>query len=534
MLLALMLCGAVTTAQAEETEVKYVLSASTYISSPSDAEWLFRNGFSVTNEKGKTYGAGKEDGFKLSAGVQHTITLPDNFSVKSITLKGYDNYAEADSYVKEVNGNSYGETDYVFPKKNDDGSYNVVSHTIDLASPAISSLTLTIDGKQTVCAITLAGTINTGDINGTLKAYTINAATYKESNPENAAEWFFKDDIAVTNGGEKAYSSGLNNGVKYSANVQFTITLPEKFKATSFYVSGFGNTDDKDTYLGELNGTIFEETDYVFAHRKSSKEATMTSYEIPFDVPVAEQITFTPKNAQAVFVIIINGILENEGGGNDQPTTEATYTLTTSTYKESNPDNVAEWLFNDDFVITNDNQKAYGEGKENGFKISANVVHKIKLPSNFSVQSVTFKGYDNYADADTYLKEVDGNTYTETDYVFPKKDEEGNYTVVSHTIGFVTPVTEVLSFTTGGKQAVLSITLKGLVSNETPEGKPGDVNNDGDVNIADVMLTVSYIVGNINDGINKTNADVNKDGSIGISDVMSIVSILLGTNSNSN
>ena len=473
MLLSLMLCGAVTTVQAEETEVSYALSASTYLSSPSDAEWLFRNGFSVTNEKEKAYGAGKEDGFKLSAGVQFTISLPDNFSVKSVTLKGYDNYPEADSYVKEVNGNSFGETDYVFPKKNEDGSYNVVSHTINLASPAISSLTLTIDGKQTVCVITLTGTMNTGDTNGTLKSYTINSATYKESNPDNAAEWIFKDGISISNGGEKAYSSGLNNGVKYSANVQFTITLPEKFKATSFYVSGFGNTDDKDTYLGELNGKTFEETQYVFAHRETSKKATMTTYEIPFDTPVAEQITFTAMNAQAVFVIIVNGILENEGGGGEeQPTgTEATYTLTTQTYEESNPDNAAEWKFKDGFVISNPKEKAYGEGKENGFKVSANVVHSIKLPSNFSVQSVTFKGYDNYADADAYIKEVNGNSYAETDYVFPKKDEEGNYTVVSHTIDFDSPVTDELTFTPAGKQIVLTITLKGLVTNN-PDDQP--------------------------------------------------------------
>ena len=484
MLLVLMLCGTATATQAEETEVKYVLSSSTYLSSPSDAEWLFRNGFSITNGKEKTYGAGKEDGFKLSAGVQYTITLPDNFTARSITLKGYDNYGDADSYIKEVNGTNYGETDYVFPKKNEDESINVASHSIDFATPTRSSLTLTIDGKQVVCSITLTGTIDTGDTSGTLKSYTINTATYKESNPDNAAEWIFKDGISVTNLGEKSYSNGMNNGVKYSANVQFTISLPEKFKATSFYVSGYGNNDEKDTYLGELNGKTFGETDYVFAHRESSKKASMTSYEIDFDAPATGQVTFTAMNAQAVFVIIVNGILESEEGGDDKPTgTEATYTLTTNTYEESNPDNQAEWKFKDGFTITNPKDKAYGAGKEDGFKASANVVHTIKLPSNFSVQSVTFKGYDNYAETDAYLKEVNGNSYGETDYVFPMKDADGNYTVVSHTFNFDTPVTDELTFTPAGKQIVVAITLKGLVTTN-PDDQPAGTEATYDIAIS--------------------------------------------------
>ena len=93
-----------------------------------------------------------------------------------------------------------------------------------------------------------------------------------------------------------------------------------------------------------------------------------------------------------------------------------------------------------------------------------------------------------------------------------------------------------ITITPNGAQAVWIITIKGYTGtiDDEPDWKPGDVNDDGDVNIADVMLTVSYVIGNITDGINKVNADVNQDNSIGISDVMTIVSFVIGTNSPSN
>ncbi len=56
----------------------------------------------------------------------------------------------------------------------------------------------------------------------------------------------------------------------------------------------------------------------------------------------------------------------------------------------------------------------------------------------------------------------------------------------------------------------------------------GDVNLDGAVSIADVMMTISYITSGNNQGFHSENADMNNDRSIDISDVMMIVSILIG------
>ena len=61
---------------------------------------------------------------------------------------------------------------------------------------------------------------------------------------------------------------------------------------------------------------------------------------------------------------------------------------------------------------------------------------------------------------------------------------------------------------------------------------PGDINHDGGVNVADVMMTVNYVLTGDVPNFHRENADVNGDGSIDISDVMGIVSIVLYAPSN--
>lgn len=58
--------------------------------------------------------------------------------------------------------------------------------------------------------------------------------------------------------------------------------------------------------------------------------------------------------------------------------------------------------------------------------------------------------------------------------------------------------------------------------------KKGDVNNDGEVNIADVNAVINVILGG---GGNITSADVNADGEVNIADVNAIIRIILGDDS---
>lgn len=58
-------------------------------------------------------------------------------------------------------------------------------------------------------------------------------------------------------------------------------------------------------------------------------------------------------------------------------------------------------------------------------------------------------------------------------------------------------------------------------------GLLGDVNNDGEINVTDVMMTVNYIIGNDPKEFHPELADLNDDGEINIVDAMMIVNIIL-------
>ena len=57
--------------------------------------------------------------------------------------------------------------------------------------------------------------------------------------------------------------------------------------------------------------------------------------------------------------------------------------------------------------------------------------------------------------------------------------------------------------------------------------KKGDVNGDGEVNIADVNVIIGIILGNTYDAETVHRADVNGDGEVNIADVNAIIDIIL-------
>ena len=57
--------------------------------------------------------------------------------------------------------------------------------------------------------------------------------------------------------------------------------------------------------------------------------------------------------------------------------------------------------------------------------------------------------------------------------------------------------------------------------------RPGDVNNDGNVNIADVTILIGFVLSHNATGINLDAADLNGDGQYDISDVTSLISLVL-------
>ena len=132
-------------------------------------------------------------------------------------------------------------------------------------------------------------------------------------------------------------------------------------------------------------------------------------------------------------------------------------TLSSSTYTGAT--NTTQWNFGDGYSVTNNNSKGYGSGNEDGVKYSRGVQFTINLPAGVSVGSVEFKGYDNYDSSDAWLSELNGTTFDANKYVFPKKSGKNNYTVKDYTVALSQPATGSLTFTFGGQQVVMAITL---------------------------------------------------------------------------
>ena len=58
--------------------------------------------------------------------------------------------------------------------------------------------------------------------------------------------------------------------------------------------------------------------------------------------------------------------------------------------------------------------------------------------------------------------------------------------------------------------------------------KPGDVNEDGEVNVNDVTVLINYILGKNPETFNAEAANLNGDGGINVNDVTMLINLILG------
>ena len=145
---------------------------------------------------------------------------------------------------------------------------------------------------------------------GQTVSYTLSQSTNLGDN--TSSTYFFDNDITITNKSSKNYATGSNNGIKYSAGVQYAINLPQDVNITEAIFTGYDNYTDLDAYLGEVNGVTFEADTYVFP---KSKESVVRTVEIQ---PAASgTITFTPQGKQVVLSITLNGTHTSATGINE-------------------------------------------------------------------------------------------------------------------------------------------------------------------------------------------------------------------------
>lgn len=110
----------------------------------------FNNGFSISNEKGKTYDVGSGTNYIKFSANQYSINIPDGIKIVKMEIEGRNNYDTDDAYIGEINGTSYDATAYAFPKDK-----SVKNYTVEFNSPVEHTLTFTPKVKQCILAFTL-------------------------------------------------------------------------------------------------------------------------------------------------------------------------------------------------------------------------------------------------------------------------------------------------------------------------------------------------------------------------------------------
>ncbi len=120
-------------------------------------------------------------------------------------------------------------------------------------------------------------------------------------------------------------------------------------------------------------------------------------------------------------------------------------------------ENPGQCAFSNNVIIVNPKKKGYSKGESNTLKFSSNVLYTVQLPAGMHVDRVQFYGYDNFPTA-AYISHFNGQDLQPTDYPFPAKEGE-NVQFTSHTFTPAHPIQGSFSFSLGGKQCCLIITL---------------------------------------------------------------------------
>lgn len=125
-------------------------------------------------------------------------------------------------------------------------------------------------------------------------------------------------------------------------------------------------------------------------------------------------------------------------------------------YEISGQTSNGDWTFAGGLKVNQSGTPATGS---NGtIKYSGNKKYTITLPANVPIDQVTIYGYCNSDGNESYLAELAGKTYSSTDYIFPARN--ANPSSVTHTIKLDAPISNTLTFTTGGSsQSCYKITM---------------------------------------------------------------------------
>lgn len=136
-------------------------------------------------------------------------------------------------------------------------------------------------------------------------SYVLSNETYDEGS-SSSASYNFTNGFSISNEKGKKYGfvKGINS-IKYSANVTYTIHIPEGIKIAKLTFAGYDNYND-DAYIKDVNGSTFGETKYVFLGKADDGTTTDKSFTFDFsDSPVTGTLPFTLGVKQCCLIITL-------------------------------------------------------------------------------------------------------------------------------------------------------------------------------------------------------------------------------------
>jgi hypothetical protein len=156
----------------------------------------------------------------------------------------------------------------------------------------INSLVADITEEQNAEGEPMGYTINVGETTET--KYEISGQTSND-------DWSFSGGFKMNQTGAPA--TGSNGTIKYSANKQYKLTLPNGISFASAQFYGYSNADNATSYLSEVCGTVYDESVLVLPARNA--DPSSTTHTVQFPAPISGTFTFTAKGSQTCLKITL-------------------------------------------------------------------------------------------------------------------------------------------------------------------------------------------------------------------------------------
>ena len=127
-------------------------------------------------------------------------------------------------------------------------------------------------------------------------------SSYDISGQTSNGDWTFSGGFKMNQTGTPA--TGNYGTIKYSANKQYKLTLPDglQFSKVDFY--GYANADGGSSYLSEINGTTYNADVYPFPARDAIPGNI--THSISFEEPLSGTFSFTPKGSQTCLILTLH------------------------------------------------------------------------------------------------------------------------------------------------------------------------------------------------------------------------------------